>query len=145
MDQTIPSYDELQIRLDEALDGRFDKDARKKAEVVLALCDLVRSEFDSAQLLAVRAAKDYWNSNLSEEERAFHLKQAWDRIGKEAYKPIVALDRRHVLDRLVVCSLITNGDGLSITLAEFLLELAEALGLSASDVAEAFSRHLPHL
>lgn len=75
MDRTISSYDELQSRLDEALDGRFDKDVRKGAEVALDLCHLVRSEFDDAQLSAVKAAKDYWDSKLAEEERALHLKQ----------------------------------------------------------------------
>ena len=143
MDRTMSSYDELQSRLDEALDGRFDKDVRKKAEVALGICDLVRSEFDDAQSSAVRAARDYWNSKLSEEERIFHLKQVWNRIDK-AHKPIAASDRHYVLDRLVVCSLNTN-DGLSITSAEFLIELAEALGLSARDVAEAFFRHISDL
>lgn len=140
----MSSYDELQSLLDEALDGRFDKDVRKGAEVALGLCDLVRSEFDDTQLSAVKAAEDYWASNLSEEERVLRLKQVWNRIGKEAYKPIIALDRCYVLDRLLVCSLNTT-DGLSITMAEFLLELAEALGLSARDVAEAFSRQIPNL
>jgi hypothetical protein len=143
MDRTISSYDELQTRLDAALDGRFDKDIKKSAEISLDICDLVRSELDDIQLSTVRAARDYWDSKLSEEERTSVLKKVWNRIDK-ARKPMAGADRHFLLDRLVVCSLVTS-EGLSITTAEFLLGLGEALDLPARDVAEAFFRHIPDL
>ncbi len=143
MDRTISTYDELQSQLDAVLDGRFDKDVRKAAEVALDICNLVRSELDDAQSSAVHVARDYWNSKLSDEERTSCLKDVWNRIDK-VHKPIAWADRHYVLDRLIVCSLNTN-DGLSITSAEFLLELAEALGLSARDLAKVFSRHIRDL
>jgi hypothetical protein len=139
----ISSYEELQRRLDVVLDGRFDKDTRRSAEISLGICDLIRLEFDSAQLAAVRAARDYWNATLSEDERTAFLKEAWRRIGDPTRAPARA-DRQYVLNRLVLCPLVTN-EGLTITSAEFLLELAEALGLPASVVAEVFIRHIPDL
>jgi hypothetical protein len=136
-------YAELLRKLDEYLHaGTYGNDIRRAAEVGLDLCYLVESELDQEQLGALDAAREYWRGAGSEAERLRYVHSIAEKI-RRCHTNIASSERSHVLDRLLFCALNTN-TRLTVTAAEFMVELAEALRLPAKDVSNVFSRHIPN-
>ena len=124
-------------------DGIYDRDVTKAAAVSMELSELLRSTLDVKQVAALDAARRFWRGAGSEKERLAHLAtidESWRRFRGRMH----LTDRDVLIDRLVFGALQSN-EGLSISMAEFLVDLTETLGLNPKDVIAVFSRHVPNL